>query len=208
MGNKPSRKKSKTNKQRGSRPKALKRPESVRIIEDENTPKFLLDTNVIFAYLNSNNQFHLEAKTAIEGLKAKKVWFVIPYLVIGEFIAHRNLIMKNKPSIRIALRTLSKFDKSLGNRLVGGTPLDLQIIIDLYRKHTKRRKLTNAGFADFVILAEAEKIKNIRILTCDKKMYDCGSSIFRNKIYYLPSRTKSIKSDYPRLMRDMQNDFT
>lgn len=176
------------------------------IVEDQSKPKFLLDTNVVLAYLNSNSPFHTEAKTAIEGIKAKKAWFVLPYLVIGEYIAHKNLI-KKKCSISEALKILSEFDEGLKNRLVGGTPLDLETITALYRKHARHRKLTGAGFSDFMILAEAENIKNIRILTCDKKMYDCGKSIFGDRIYYLPNQTKGIKSDYPRLMKDIQSNF-
>jgi predicted nucleic acid-binding protein len=182
-------------------------PEELKkIIEDENIPKFLLDTNVILAYLNSDSQFHTEAKTSIEGIKAKKAWFVLPYLVIGEYIAHKNLV-KKKCSINEALKILNKFDKSLNNRLVGGTPLNLETITGIYLKHARHRKLTSAGFSDFMILAEAETIKNIRILTCDKKMYKCGKSIFGERIYYLPNQTKDVKSDYPELMRDIQNNF-
>lgn len=180
--------------------------EITKILENINIVKIFLDTNVIIGYLNSNSPFHLEAKTAIEGLKAKKVWFIIPHLVIGEFIAHRSLISK-KISIKEALKILNKFDKDIKQRLVGGTPLNLQNITDFYKKHSKHTKLTNAGFADFIILAEANEIKDARILTCDKGMYSCGKSIFREKIYYLPNQTKKVKSDYPRLMSEIQNNF-
>ncbi len=185
----------------------LERSKLVKIIEDGNIPKFLLDTNIILAYLNQNEQFHVEAKTAIEGLKAKKAWFMIPYLVVGEFLARRNLIGGKNYSIKDALKVLDKFDTGLKNRLVGGTPLNLQNIISFYKKHSRHSKLTGAGFNDFVILAEAVDINNIRILTCDKRMYICGKTIFKDRVYYLPNNTKSIRSDYPRLMSDIQNNF-
>lgn len=181
-------------------------PKAIHPLDDPNVPKFLLDTNVILAYLNPKAPFHLEAKTAIEGLKTKNVYFVIPYLVIGELIAHRDLI-RGKCSVADALSIVSKFDESLRKRFVGGTPLNLATITTFYQRHSRHRKLTVAGFSDFVILAEAEEIKNVRILTCDALMHSCGKSIFGDRIYYLPNRTKGIRSDYPRLMRDIQNDF-
>ncbi len=182
--------------------------ETAKILEDINILKFVLDTNVIFAYLNSDNPFHFESKTVIDGLKTKKAWFVIPHVVVGEFIANRDLINK-KISINInkALDILKRFDTSVERRLVGGTPLNLQNIINIYKKHTRHNKLTKAGFADFIILAAADEIKNVRILTCDKDMYSRGKSIFKDRIYYLPNQTKSVKSTYPRLMSEIQNNF-
>ncbi|MCX6784366.1 MAG: PIN domain-containing protein [Candidatus Komeilibacteria bacterium] len=59
-------------------------------------PKFGLDTNVIIAYLNLNNEFHLEATTAIDALIANKILVLIPHIVLGELIAHRNLLIKGK----------------------------------------------------------------------------------------------------------------
>ncbi len=180
--------------------------EVAEILGDKNVLKFVLDTNVILAYLSNNNPFHFEARTVIEGLKTKKIWFVMSYLVLGEFIANRDIIDK-KLSVKKALDVFLKFDKGLDKRLIGGAPLNVNNIIDVYKKHTKHNKLTKAGFADFIILAEGCEIENSRILTCDKDMYSRGKSIFRDRIYYLPNQTKNIKSDYPRLMNEIQNNF-
>jgi len=190
------------NKDDGIKLKAIQ-----EILESDKTIKFLLDTNVILAYLNAKNDFHLEAKTSIDALVLKDVWFIIPHLVMGEFIAHRNLLGKGNYSVNKALDNFSNFREKLKNTLLGGPPLNAKIIIDFYKKHSKYKKLTASGFADFMILVQAETINNIRVLTCDKKMYDCSKSIFKKRIYYLPSRTKKIKSDYPRLMLEIQQGF-
>lgn len=178
-----------------------------KIIDDPNIVKVMLDTNVILAYLNNNSPFHLEAKTSIEGLKAKNICFIISHLVIGEFIAHKDLINNKKISINDCLSILNKFILDLKKNLVGGPSINLNNVIKFYREHSKHRKLTQASFSDFIILAQAAGIKNVSILTCDKKLYSCGKSIFSNRIYYLPNRTPKVKSDYPRLMCDIQNNF-
>ena len=177
------------------------------ILESNKIIKFLLDTNVILAYLNSTAQFHLEAKTSIDGLIVEQIWFIIPHLVMGEFINHRNLLGKGSVSINSALKSFDKIKKNLNKILLGGTSIDMDTVIHRYKMHGRHKKLTTSGFADFMILTEAEEITNVRILTCDKKMAKCGKTIFKNKIYYLPNKTKEMKSDYPRLMAEIQNQF-
>ena len=132
---------------------------------------------------------------------------MIPYLVVGEFISHRDLLKKGSVSIKKALDLFNQFIKTTNRILIGGSSLNLEKVISQYSKFSRSKKLTEVGFIDFMILTEAEEIKNIRILTCDKKMVDCGHRIFKNKIYYLPSKSKDIHSDYPRLMKEIQDDF-
>jgi len=170
--------------------------------------KFLPDTNTLFAYLNSNNQFHYEAKSSIDALNLKtNVWILVSHLSIGEFLSHRNLIGRGTYSIKRTIDVLIKFLDSLNRHLYGGVALNSDTIIKRYKKHSKHRKFTSAGFIDFMLLVQAEEISNARILTCDKNMYKCGKSVLGEKIYYLPNNSKDIKSDYPRLMLEIQNDF-
>lgn len=179
----------------------------MEIIENPSILKFLLDTNVVLAYLNNKNPFHLEAKTSVDALRTRGFYFVISYITIGEFIAHRELIGNKNKSIQKGIEVLKRFDASLDKRLVGGPPMHLSVVIEYYKKHSRHSKLTKAGFSDFMILAQAHEIKNVRVLTCDKKMYDCGKTILRDKIYFLPNSTKGVRSDYPRLMSEIQNNF-
>lgn len=175
------------------------------IISSNEKAKFLLDTNVIFAYLNKKSPFHLEAKSSIDALKIKKnTWFIISYIVMGEFIAHKEQIGIGQCSIKKALKSLELFIGSLKNSLHGGPALDTKIVMERYKKHSRRVRFIEAGFTDFMILTQAEEVNNIRILTCDKKMYKCGKSIFKDRIYYLPNVSNGIKSDYPRLMLEIQ----
>jgi len=176
------------------------------ILESKDIVKFSFDTNVMFAYLKQKDTFHLEAKTAIDGLVLKNVYFVVPYFILGEFIAHRKLLGKNF-SVRKAIQEYAKFEAKLKNRIIGGEPLTIETILRFYRNCSRHRKFLDLSFSDFVILSLLGEIKNVRILTCDKKMKRCGESRFKNCIYYLPSHTKGLKSDYPKLMSEIQSDF-
>lgn len=178
--------------------------ESVAERLNSDKSKFCLDTNIIIAYLNPNNEFYLEANTAITALVANKVLILIPHIILGELIAHRNLLVKGKKcSIHEVIKIFRKFVKSLPNCLLGGPSLNIDLIEQYYKKHSRHTKLTESGFADFVILCQISELKNSHVLTCDKKMYQCGKTIFKNRIYYLPNKS-GFKSDYARLMSEMQ----
>lgn len=175
------------------------------VLEDSSKLKILLDTSTLKAAIFSKERFHLEAKTSIDALRLKGAWFVLPHIVIGEYIARRGTGGSNI-SVKSALAELTKFEKWIGQKLVGGPPISLHTIVENYKRHSRHRKLTKSGFMDFLILCTAESMKNIWILTCDKQMKENGSTIFKEKIYYLPSTaTDGTKSDYPRLMNDIQN---
>jgi len=183
-------------------------PEQIKsIIESNDEIKFILDTNIILAYLNHRDQFHLEASTAIDGLKVKNVYFIIPHIIIGEFIAHRDRIGAKNLSITGAIKKLDKFLLNTKKFLSGGQAVNASSITNYYLKHKKHKNFTKLGFSDFLILCLAEEVNNIRILTCDKKMYKYGRSVFKKRIYYLPNTSSGMKSDYPRLMADIQRSF-
>ena len=187
--------------------KKLELKEIGEILNSKQQIKFIIDTNVIISYLNSSNQFHLEALTSIDALIVKKAYFIIPYLVVGEFISHRSLLKRGNVSIKKALDFFNQFREKVKRVLTGGPSLNFEKVISQYARYSRSRKLTDAGFVDFMILTQAEEINNVRILTCDKKMVDCGRTIFKDKIYYLPNKSKDINSDYPRLMKEIQDDF-
>lgn len=179
----------------------------IGLLFKSDTPKILLDTNVIFAYINPKNQFHLEAKSAVDALNIKGYYFLFPHIILGEFLNHRSLI-GGKPSVRTAITKISNFQRSLTNKLMGGRAIDTKQILKSYLRHYRHADLTKNGLSDFLILTEVEDINNIRLLTCDKKFYICGKKIFKKNIYYLPSRSKGVKSDFARLMLEIQKDFS
>ncbi|OGI27362.1 MAG: hypothetical protein A2359_04545 [Candidatus Moranbacteria bacterium RIFOXYB1_FULL_43_19] len=181
---------------------------SEEIINSSQLIKVFLDTNVIFAYLNNNNNFHLEAKASLDALRLKKnVWIIVSYLTMGELISHRNLMKKGACSVQNALDLFDKFLAGFERNLFGGPALNQDTIAKNYKKHSRHKSFIKAGFTDFLLLTQAEEIKNVRILTCDKKMHHCGKTIFGNRIYYLPNQSPGIRSDYPRLMAEIQNNF-
>lgn len=176
------------------------------IVASKDKLKVILDTNVIFAYLNPKDEHHFEAESVVSGFITKKTYFFIPHIILGEFIAHKDRINGKKISIRKALNFFDKFTSKL-QFLSGGPGIDSQRILKAYRKHSRHRKVVECGFSDFMILTMGEEIENIRIITCDKKMCKLGKTIFKDRIYYLPNNSKDFKSDYPRLMSELQNNF-
>lgn len=177
-----------------------------KVFESKTDIKVVLDTNVILAYINPNNQFHLEALTSLDGLSHKKAVYFIPHFVIGELLANRKLLAKGEDSIAKAFQIIDKFEKKIHRVLSGGKAIDTATIRHLYVKHGRHIKFTQSGFADFIILAITETIPYARLLTCDRGLFSCGESIFKDRIYYLPSAGKT-KSDYPRLMKELQSGF-
>lgn len=172
------------------------------ILESESYLKLYLDSNVIIAYLDKNHRFNYEATVIIDPLKKKECWFFIHYIVLGEFISKWREI--KKVSVNATIKTFSTFIDSLEHWLWGGQPLNVPTILDSYRKHAKHKTFLKAHFNDFIILTEAELIKNIKIVTCDKDMYDAGKHIFKKNIYYLPFNTRKGKSDLSRFISDME----
>lgn len=183
--------------------KLFVKDESIQeVLNSESKLKIYLDSNVIIAYLDELHKFNYEAKTLIEPLKQKDCWFFVHYIVAGEFI-HAWMILK-KSSVNEAIKSLAKFQSSIKHCLIGGRKLNLEIILANYRRYTKHRNFLKAHFNDFIILTEAEKIKNIKIVTCDWDMYKAGELIFKRDIYYLPFKTKKGKSHLGRFISDME----
>lgn len=177
------------------------------VIADSQHIKFLLDTNVLLALCNPKSPFYLEVNTALDALNHKKqVWLVISYITLGEFLAHRNLLPVGKKSVTAALQIYGNLEDRFSRILSGGPPLNLSTVTELYKKHAKKRAFSRAGFADFVLLSQVESMKNGRLLTCDKGMSLCGKSVLKNAVYYLPNNS-DVKSDFVRLMAEIQNDF-
>lgn len=178
-----------------------------KILESNEVVKFILDTNVIFAYLNAKDQFHVEAKTAVDALSMKGAYFLQPSIILGEVIAHNDRITGKQISTFKAITRLNKFNVQIKNVMTGGPAISTEHILKSYIRHAKHKNFTKLGFSDFMILTLIEEIPNVRILTCDKKMCKYGRSIFEKRIYYLPNSSSDLKSDFVRLMADIQNNF-
>ena len=178
-------------------------PEEVyEILIAEDKFKLLIDSNVLMAYLDENHKFHYEASVIIDPLKKQNCYFFLHYIVIGEFISQW---MEYKESnVEKAISLIKNFSGSLKFSLNGGRPLTTDLIFSSLRKHSKHKNFLKAHFNDFLILAEAENIKNIKIVTCDKAMCDAGKNIFKKNIYYLPFQTKKGKSELRRFIQDME----
>ena len=92
---------------------------------------------------------------------------------------------QGRVSIERAISALDKFQKFLGSWVKGGPAINLENIIAFYKKHARQWRFTEGGFVDFMILAAAEDINNVRILSCDKDMCTRGRRIFHDRIYSL-----------------------
>lgn len=172
------------------------------LINSESILKVVLDTNIIVGYLDENHKFNFECSTVIDCLKTKKAIFFIPHLVMGEFI---KVWSKNKKcSTKKSIDTLLKFIGSLKNFYYGGPSVDAETVLTRYSKHSRKKTFTGADFVDFMILTEAENIKNVKIITCDLRMFKAGKGVFKRNIYYLP-KSKKIKSHLSRLIEDIHN---
>ena len=153
------------------------------ILDSESKLKIYFDSNVIVAYLDESHKFNYEAKTIIDPLKHEDCWFFVHHIVVGEFI--HTWMMTQKSSVKGAIKAFEKFKNSIDHCLIGGHSLDARTILVNYRKHAKHRNFLKAHFNDFIILTEAEKIKNIKIVTCDWGMYNSGKIIFKKGHYFI-----------------------
>ena len=179
-----------------------KQSESGEILKSDSKLKVYLDTNVIIAYLDERHPFHYEAKVIIDPLKQEECYFFIHYLCIGEFISSWRKL-KNESVNKIITR-FEKFLNLLKHYYRGGQVLHVDTILKNYKEHSRHIKLLSAQLNDFLILTAAAKIKNIKIITCDRGMYKAGRRIFRENIYYLPFATSKGRSDLSRFIKDME----
>lgn len=176
---------------------------SATLIADENKLKCVMDSSVLLSYLNPNDENHYVSKIAVDALKTKLSIFVIPHLVIAEYIGKRTVVGK-KLSVTQALELFNKkVVKDLGHVLVGGPNINLDLITNYYKRHSRHSKLTGARFNDFFILTQAEQMKNCILITNDYQMYQCGKNLYKKKIYYLPKK-EGVTKDFLRLVADLQ----
>ncbi len=174
------------------------------ILNSPDKLKLYLDTNILIAYLDKSHKFNYEAASIIEPLKDRECWFFVNTIVVGEFIDQWRKL--KKVSINNSIHTLINFmDNVLKHCLRGGSPINLDHVFSSYKKHSKHTKLLKVPFNDFLILNEAESIKNIKVITCDHGMFSAGKNILKKNIYYLPFKTKKGKSDLGRLIEDIGN---
>ncbi|MDP2864182.1 MAG: PIN domain-containing protein [bacterium] len=181
-------------------------PTNKEILKSEKYPKVLPDTNMLIGYSIEDDKYNYEAEIAINALKKKSFYFIIPSLVVGEFISKYS--EKKNISTKKAIEYFENnlLDK-LGYSLRGGKSLNLDEILRRYIKISRKRTCRKLQFNDFMILSEVADIKKIKIITCDRTMFLGGRNLFQKDIYYLPNKYKKriIKSDLSRLINDIRN---
>jgi len=176
------------------------------ILKSEKLPKVIPDANILIGYAIKDDKHSYVSRIAVKALIEKGFCFILPALVIGEFISIYS--EKKKTSTKNAVNYfLKKLLNELKNSLRGGPGIDLDKILERYTVFSKKQACKKLQFNDFMIISEALLIKNIKIITCDRQMYLLGKRFLEKNIYYLPDKYegKKIKSDLNRLNDDIRN---